>query len=325
MNDPDIAHLAGNVAQALAAHGALGVLNFQILRFRGQSWVSDLNPRVGTSMPLSLAAGRNPVAFLLGQDDEPSGQQRLVRTFRALHERAVPALGLNSVRGVVFDLDETLFDQKDWIGRKLQQVWVAHQNELPQRDRFLQQMHWLLEEGHRADLIDAYRDVAGIAPELGKRLIETYRAAIPTGCRLYDNATPVLYELRRRGYRLGLLTDNPAASQRMKLQVAGLAPAFDSVVFTAELAARKPDARCFSAVAETLGLDLGELVMVGDNLYRDALGSLDAGFAQSFLVRQPGAMFDFGSSKAWPVPPPDRLASVQALTELLWHLPGTRP
>ena len=320
--DADVYGLAARVAEALVALGGCGVLNLQILRTVEGLWVSDLNPRVGTSLPLSLAAGVNPVAFLMGQPASPAPPRRIERTFRALHERAVSTLALAPVRGLVFDLDDTLLDQKDWIGRKLQWVWPLHQAGLPPRHRFLRDMHWLLEEGHRSDLIDAYCALAGLDAALRDQLIGSYRAAEPDACRLYDDARPVLHELRRRGYRLGLLTDNPAASQRLKVQVAALAPAFDAVVYTGDLGSRKPDPRCFAAVAAGLGVAADQLAMVGDNLYRDGVGALDAGFAHAFLVRHAGSMFDFGAGSAWSEPAPQALTGVQALTELLWHLEG---
>lgn len=88
---------------------------------RDDCWISDLNPRVGTSLPLSLVAGHNPIAFLLnsraashhrvGSSGVPCG---------TLQEYAVPHLDLHQIRGVVFDFDDTLIDQKLWIARKLE-------------------------------------------------------------------------------------------------------------------------------------------------------------------------------------------------------------
>lgn len=56
--------LAAGLVAKLAGMGAMGPLNAQILHTAEGCWVSDLNPRIDTSMPLSLAAGQNPVEFL---------------------------------------------------------------------------------------------------------------------------------------------------------------------------------------------------------------------------------------------------------------------
>ncbi len=316
--------LAGELAARLPALGACGLLNLQILESDGQCWVSDLNARVGTSMPLSLAAGFDPMAFLLGLPPPPP--QSLPRaTFRAFEEHAVRAVDATAVKGVVFDLDDTLLDLRDWVLRKLELTWQAAQSVLAPRTDFMRQMLWLVEEGRLADLIDAYVAQAGLGEEERQRLIDDYRAARPEGCRLAPDAPAMLDELRRRGYRLGLLTDNPARGQRQKIEVAQLAGSFDAIVLTAELGQRKPAAVAFEAVARALSLQPSALAMVGDNLYRDSFGALEAGFAHAFQVRLPGALYDFSPHRAARWLPADRLSRMtplSSLTELGWYLPG---
>jgi FMN phosphatase YigB (HAD superfamily) len=316
--------LAAELAARLPALGARGLLNVQILESDGQCWVSDLNARVGTSMPLSLAAGFDPLAFLLGLPPPPP--QPLPRaTFRAFEEHAVQAVDTTAVKGVVFDLDDTLLDLRDWVLRKLELTWEAAQSMLGPRSDFMRQMLWLVEEGHLADLMDAYAAQAGLGDVERQRLIEDYRSARPEGCRLAPDAPAMLDELRRRGYRLGLLTDNPARGQRQKIEVAQLAGSFDAIVLTAELGQRKPAALAFEAVAGALSLEPAALAMVGDNLYRDSLGALEAGFAHAFHVRLPGALFDFCPRRAARCLPADRLSRVTplaTLTELGWYLPA---
>lgn len=316
--------LAGELAARLPALGACGMLNFQILESEGRCWVSDLNARVGTSMPLSLAAGFDPLAFLLGLQTSVPQTVPCV-TFRTFEEHAVQAVDTTAVKGIVFDLDDTLLDLKDWVLRKLELTWLAAHSVLPPRADFMRQMWWLVEEGRLADLIDAYAVQANLREAERLRLIEDYRAARPDGCRLAPDARAMLEEFRRRGYRLGLLTDNPARGQRQKIEVAGLADSFDALVLTAELGQRKPATIAFEAVARALSLECAALAMVGDNLYRDSLGALEAGFAHAFHVRLPGALFDFSAGRAASCLPADRLSRltrVSTLTELGWYLPG---
>lgn len=323
VDEGPVLDLARRAALALASEGGLGLFNLQFLSASGQWWLSDLNPRVGTSMPLSLAAGYNPVAFLMGHDSQPTpGRQPLRRTFRALHERAVPRLALEAVRAVVFDLDDTLLDQKDWIARKLEGAWQTHQSALPSRCAFMRAGSWLLEEGHRADLLDAMCRHLELDETVRLALIDAFRSFRPSGCRLYDDVQPCLHELRRRGYRLALLTDNPAPSQRMKIEVAKLADRFDALVLTGTLGVAKPDARTFMAACAAINVGPAQAVMVGDNLYRDSLGALDAGFAHAFHIHQDGAMFDFAHPVREEMASGRPLTAIRFLTELLWHLEG---
>jgi hypothetical protein len=56
-------------------------MNLQILRTGDRCWVSDLNSRAGTSMPLSLAVGFNPIAFLLGGGAAAPAEADVINAF----------------------------------------------------------------------------------------------------------------------------------------------------------------------------------------------------------------------------------------------------
>jgi putative hydrolase of the HAD superfamily len=117
-------------------------------------------------------------------------------------------------------------------------------------------------------------------------MMELYRQTSPTSVELFPEVRPVLEAARRRGFSLGLVTDNPPDAQRLKLALSGLADLFDATVFTRELGVEKPDSSGFAAAAEAMGLDPACLVSVGDNPFRDAEGSLRAGYDAAFWVRR---------------------------------------
>lgn len=324
---PAVEAAARSALAGLAEEGARGVLNLQVLASGDGVWLSDFNARAGTSLPMTLAAGGNPVAWMLA--GPPAGQPETARrparrTLRLLQDHAVPDLALKGVRGVVFDLDDTLLDQKDWMLRKLRLTWQALRTALPGEGAFLRELLQIIEEGERARPFDVFVQRRGLpAPVLGQ-LIETYRAMRPETAALYPDVRGSLAQLRRDGYRLGLLTDNPAASQRMKIEVAGLATLFDAIVLTADIGAGKPDPRCFAAAAQALDLQPDELLMVGDHLFRDAAGAVDAGFRHAFRIRRDGGFFNFNDAVAGLLLPAERISTIEGLTELHWHLPGLR-
>lgn len=220
---PPVEAVAQATVEQISRLGGLGPMNLQILQTKEGCWVSDLNPRIGTSMPLSLAVGANPIAWLfrdsqveddpgasdLGATVLPAPRPTGGRSYRSLIERHVPALDLVDVAGVVFDLDDTLLDQKRWIADKLELTWAAHRGQLPQRDDFMQQALHILEEGNRARLIDALCEHFELSQALRETLINTYRTVRPPQASVYDDVLPTLAQLRRQGLRLGLLTDNP--------------------------------------------------------------------------------------------------------------------
>jgi len=62
--------------------------------------------------------------------------------------------------------------------------------------------------------------------------------------------------------------------------------------------------------------------MVGDNLFRDAIGAVRAGYAHAFLLKREGAFFNFSRVLADEVPGLDRVRWLDNLDQILWHLPA---
>ena len=324
---------AQHVLERTVPLGARGPMNLQILRTGDRCWVSDLNSRAGTSMPLSLAIGFNPIAFLLGGGAAAPAEADVIngfpapgshaRTLRYLEERNIPDLKLDEVRGVVFELDDTLLDQKAWMIRKLELTWHEEKIVLPARTAFLSTALQIIEEGNHACLFDALCLQLGLGDAIRVRMIETYNQTQPKDCPLYGDVQATLRQLRRLGYRIGILTDNPPASQRQKLDVCGLLPLTDAGVLTAELGTKKPDPKVFEECARLLDLAPEQLVMVGNNVFRDVQGSCNAGYRHAFHIQREGALLSSNLGLARRVGNlPSACTSITSLNELFWYLTG---
>jgi FMN phosphatase YigB (HAD superfamily) len=324
---------AQRVLERMVPLGARGPMNLQILRIGDSCWVSDLNPRAGTSMPLSLAIGFNPVAFLLGSEDAKPVKADATesffapgsraRTLRYLEERSILDLRLDEVRGVVFELDDTLLDQKAWMVSKLELTWHEEKAILPARTTFLSTALQIIEEGSHACLFDVLCLQLGLGDAVRGHMMETYRQARPKDCPLYGDVEATFRQLRCLGYRIGILTDGPAASQRQKLDACGLLPLIDAVVLSAELGTQKPDPKVFAECGRLLDLAPAQLVMVGNNVYRDVRGACKAGYRHAFQIQRAGALLSFNPNllpRVGNVMPEG--TSIYSLNELLWHLAG---
>jgi len=94
-----------------------------------------------------------------------------------------------------------------------------------------------------------------------------------------DGAAQVLCELKRRGLRLGLLSNTtwPADFHLRDMRQCGLPEVFDVAVFSSETGLWKPNASAFHAVTNQLNVSPGEAVFVGDQLHIDVLGAQRAG------------------------------------------------
>jgi len=286
VDHPPAAAMAARLAGWLADQGAVGLFNVQLLLTPdGMLLVSDVNPRHGTSGGHAHAEGNHLVAFLLGRGG--ASVRRPVRTVRALAQHVLPHFAAGDIRGVVFDLDDTLLDHKQWIVDRMRMA-AASLADVIDPARLVEHAYFAVEEGEHARLIDVVTHRLGIESLHGD-LLAAYRASVPGRAVLFPEVADVLRALRSTGVRLGLLTDNPPASQRAKLAACeGLEEAFDAVVFSREHGAEKPAPEAFAAVADRLGLPPASLLMVGDSAARDALGAIRAGWLACMLVDRPG-------------------------------------
>jgi HAD superfamily hydrolase (TIGR01549 family) len=342
-HDPDVVALARRAIQALRGEGARGLFNLQVLRDRRGLWVCDLNLRAGTSsahwadqpdnpalwfardalaLPMKEAPGLGGAAGPVDAD-APLGQDgtRVVRVLRdvRLIGRPDPA-----VRAIVFDLDETLIGQRGWAAARLGRLAARLESDEPARAAWLLRALRIAEESGLAHLFDRMADELGWSEQEKLAVIATYRDCWPETIEPLPGVRPVLDELRARGLRLVLLTDNPPETQRRKLALAGLEPALDAIVYAREHGAEKPAPSGFLAAARAAGCEPGQIAMVGDNPYRDAAGALAAGYRRAFLLAAPGAERFLADlwRPALAAAGLERVIAIASLTELLYHCPA---
>ena len=100
----------------------------------------------------------------------------------------------------------------------------------------------------------------------------------------YPDAISCLVELRRRGYRLGLVGNQPESCE-VFLRVAGLD--VDCIGSSASWGVEKPSAAFFDHVLQQAGCAAEEIAYVGDRIDNDVVPAAEAGFVSVFLRRGP--------------------------------------
>lgn len=91
----------------------------------------------------------------------------------------------------------------------------------------------------------------------------------------YPDARPVLDELRRRGYRLAVITNRAFGGERFRTDMrdAGLDIAWDVEAVSCEVGYLKPHPHIFEWTLERLNLPANETLMVGNSLAQDVAGA----------------------------------------------------
>lgn len=194
------------------------------------------------------------------------------------------------LEAVVFDLDDTLFAERQYVlsGFRAVAVWLDDRHGVAQGPAF-SELRDLFEGGVRHNTFDewlAARDLAGTISVT--ELVGVYRDHPPS-----ISPAPGIRELldRLKGrYRLGLVSDGYAQVQRGKFKALGLERYFDAVVFSDDLGREhwKPSPRPFEAVTDLLDVAPGNSVYIADNPTKDFIGARSLGMATVRLRRPDG-------------------------------------
>ncbi len=192
------------------------------------------------------------------------------------------------VKGVLFDVDDTLYDERTFVrsgfgavARHLQERfgWKA--------EALVEEMLQLLAERGRGAIFDEILRRRGQEdPGLVRVLVDVYRGHQPA-IQLFPDVRPVLGELRRRGLRLGLVTDGHQEVQLRKLEALGLLDLVHVAVRTDTLGREfwKPHVKPFALALEQLGLAPEEALYVGNDVAKDFQGPRQLGMGAVHIER----------------------------------------
>jgi len=105
--------------------------------------------------------------------------------------------------------------------------------------------------------------------------------------KIFPETREALSELRRRGYRLGVLSNWDSRLPDL-LETLELRAHFDAIIYSAAAGFEKPHPRIFAAALEAFGVEASRAVHVGDRMEEDYGGARAAGM-RALLVRRADA------------------------------------
>lgn len=224
------------------------------------------------------------------------------------------------VTGVVFDMDDTLYLERDYVKSGFQAVarHVAPEDHAP----VFEVMWGMFESGVRGDtfnqMLDQFPDVKArfSIPEL----VEVYRNHAPE-ITIIPAMRALLDELRNQGVKLGLLSDGPLVSQQAKVDALGVAALVEHVVLTDAMGREywKPNPAGFEQLAEALGVPHASLAYIGDNPTKDFIGPNNLGW-DTIRLRLSGQLREQEEPGPGTAQPGHEVNSIEALGELLAEL-----
>ena len=106
----------------------------------------------------------------------------------------------------------------------------------------------------------------------------------PNNWSLFRDAPACLKGLKRRGFRLGVISNWDATLENL-LREMGYLPYFDEVIASAAVGCRKPGSAIFQIALERMGVDASQAVHVGDLPEADGEGASGAGIRPIIIDR----------------------------------------
>ena len=195
------------------------------------------------------------------------------------------------IKAVIFDLDDTLISEKEYVRSGFRQVAINISDEYKLD---MNEVYELLLDTFEEDSKNVFNrvlDKLNISYEIKyiKKLIDIYRGHKPD-IKLYDDAKYILDTLYKKGIKLGMITDGYKITQRKKLEALNIEDYFECIVVTDELGREfwKPHSKSYEIMKNKLKLDYDEMVYVGDNLSKDFVTANKLGMKTVFINRIEG-------------------------------------
>jgi putative hydrolase of the HAD superfamily len=190
------------------------------------------------------------------------------------------------IEAVLFDLDDTLYPQANWLDG----AWCAVALAAPATVDRVALHHALValasEGSDKGHIIDRALVATGAAHIDPAPLVVAFRAHAPARLDAYPHAEEAISAVRAH-VPVALVSDGEVQGQEAKLRALGLEGAFDAIVWSDALGRefRKPHPAPFRAAIDRLGARAEACIMIGDRPDKDTRGARAAGLLGSIRVR----------------------------------------
>lgn len=198
---------------------------------------------------------------------------------------------IKKYKAVLFDLDDTLYSEIDYIysgfnvvSKYMEPILNTDSNVIKNEliDLFAEDKNRVFDEY----LIkkNLYNNV------MLQKCIELYQNHIPE-ISLDEETKQVLLWLKNEDYKLGMITDGRPVGQNNKIISLNIMEFFDSIIITDELGGikyRKPDEYSYIKIMENLGVNVEECIYIGDNIYKDFIATNKLGMKSVQIINKKG-------------------------------------
>ena len=192
---------------------------------------------------------------------------------------------LSDIDVVVFDLDDTLYSEKDYV----KSGFLAVASKYPHIKDFAERMWYSFKNGKKP--IDTILSEENLLSEKNNCLT-IYRMHFPS-ISLYDGVLSMIKRLKKKK-KMAIITDGRPESQRAKIEALNISKYFDKIIITDEISGiecRKPNPISFSILKEFFDCNYNQMVYVGDNIDKDFIAPEQLGIKTIFFNNKDGLYY----------------------------------
>ncbi len=187
------------------------------------------------------------------------------------------------IKGVLFDLDDTLYDSSSFADRARREaikMMIDSGLKATEEEAYSVLQRIIQQKGsnytkHFDDLVKAI--MGNYEPKIITMGIITYHNVKFALLRPYPDTIKTLIELKKMGLKLGVITDGITIKQWEKLIRLGIVDFFDDVITSEEFGLGKPNIEFFEYGIKKLNLNPNETIYVGDRVDKDIIPSKNVG------------------------------------------------
>jgi len=190
---------------------------------------------------------------------------------------------------LVFDIDDTLYPERDYVRSGFA---ASAQILSPEIRRRVADACWReFNNGLRRNIFDrVLRRFSLYDKDLVGRLVAAYREHMPL-ITLDASVLPTLSLAKEAGCFLGIITDGRSVSQRAKIKALGIESVVDAIICTDDLGREfwKPHPRAYELMGQMAQSIPSQCAYIGDNLCKDFIAPNALGWS-TVMLRREGAV-----------------------------------
>ena len=189
---------------------------------------------------------------------------------------------------VVFDLDDTLYDEVEYCRSSFASAAEFLANLTNMSAEQIYNVFWKeFTAGNHTKTFNAVLDQLGVSydDKFIEELVKVYRDHRPK-IKLPQDSRDTLNQLSGK-YTLALLTDGFLPAQKLKVQALGIEKYFKCIIYTEELGRQfwKPSPAGFEKLLQNLNVKPQNIVYVADNPTKDFIAPNKIGFLTVQIIR----------------------------------------